>query len=141
MRVIRTEIDIDAPPAAVWAALTDFASYPAWNPFIPEASGVVAAGEILTLRMVSDGRSRTFTPEVLAVRENAELRWLGVLRWRWLFSAEHLFSLSPTSNGTRLVHAERFDGVLVPLLRKMITQAERDFRSFNAALKERVESG
>jgi hypothetical protein len=139
MRVITTRTEIDAPPAAVWAALTDFAGYPAWNPFIQEAAGTLAVGETLTLHMVPGvGRPQTFTPKVLAVRENAELRWRGALRWRWLFSAEHVFQLSAAGKRTRLVHGETFRGVLVPLLRHMITQTEYDFRAMNAALKERV---
>jgi hypothetical protein len=140
MRVISTEIEIDAPPAAVWAVLTDFAGYPEWNPFITDASGTLAVGEVLTLRMLPSGKPQTFTPEVLAVREDAELRWLGALRWSWLFSAEHRFALSSVGDGTRLVHSEVFRGVLVPLLRRMIDQTERDFRALNEALKERVES-
>jgi hypothetical protein len=141
MRVIRTETEIDAPPAAVWAALTDFTAYPEWNPFITEAAGTLAVGETLTLRMVpGEGRAQTFTPEVRAVREHAELAWLGALRWSWLFSAEHRFTLSAVGGATRLVQSEVFRGALVPLLRTTIDQAERDFRSLNAALKERVES-
>lgn len=140
MRVIRTEISIDAPPATVWAVLTDFAGYPDWNPFITNAEGTLAVGEILTLRMVPGGKPQTFTPEVRAVRENEELRWLGALRWSWLFSAEHRFALAPVGDGTQLVHSEVFRGLLVPLLRAMIDQTERDFRELNAALKERVES-
>jgi len=140
MRMITTETEIDAPPAAVWATLTDFAGYPAWNPFIREAAGTIAVGELLTLRMFPGiGRPQTFTPEVLAVRENAELRWLGTLRWRWLFSAEHLFQLSAAGDGTRLVHSEVFRGALVPLLGHVIRQTEHDYLALNAALKERVE--
>jgi hypothetical protein len=90
--------------------------------------------------MLPSGKPQTFTPEVLAVREDAELRWLGALRWSWLFSAEHRFVLSSVGDGTRLVHSEVFRGVLVPLLRRMIDQTERDFRALNEALKERVES-
>lgn len=141
MRVIRTETEIDAPPAAVWAVLTDFAAYPEWNPFITEASGTLAVGEILTLHMEpGNGRAETFTPEVRAVRENAELVWLGALRWSWLFSAEHRFTLSEVGGATRLVHSEVFRGLLVPLLRTTIDQTEKDFRALNAALKDRVES-
>ena len=139
MRVVHTETEIDAAPEAVWAVLTDFAAYPEWNPLITNASGTLAVGETLTLRMVPGGKPQTFTPEVLAVRENAELRWRGALKWSWLFSAEHRFALSAVGDGTRLVHSEVFRGVLVPLLGTTIDQAERDFRAFNAALKERVE--
>ena len=141
MRVIRTETEIDAPPAAVWAVLTDFADYPEWNPFITEASGTLEVGEILTLRMVPGvGPAQTFTPEVRTVRENAELVWLGALRWSWLFSAEHRFAMSEVGGATRVVHSEVFRGVLVRLLRRMIDQTERDFRAMNTALKDRVES-
>lgn len=142
MRVIRTETEIEAPPAAVWAVLTDFDGYPAWNPFITEASGTLAVGETLSVHMVpGDGRPQTFTPEVRAVRENTELVWLGALRWSWLFSAEHRFTLSEVGGATRFVQSEVFRGVLVPLLRTTIDQTERDFRTMNAALKDRVESG
>jgi hypothetical protein len=140
MRVIRTETSIDASPASVWEVLTDFAGYPEWNPFITNAEGTLAVGEILTLRMMPGGKPQTFTPEVRVVRENEELRWLGALRWPWLFSAEHRFALTPVGDGTRLVHSEVFRGLLVPLLRTTIDQTERDFRKLNAALKERVET-
>ncbi|MGB3440930.1 MAG: SRPBCC domain-containing protein [Actinophytocola sp.] len=141
MRVIRTETEIDAPPAAVWAVLTDFAAYPKWNPFITEASGTLAVGEILSVHMVPGGdrKPETFTPEVRSVREHTELVWLGALRWSWLFSAEHRFTLSEVGGATRFVQSEVFLGILVPLLRTTIDQTERDFRTMNAALKERVE--
>jgi hypothetical protein len=80
------------------------------------------------------------TPEIVALRENTELRWRAVLWWPWVFGAEHQFALSATGDGTRVVHSERFFGVLVPLLGKLIAQTERDFAALDAALKDRVES-
>jgi hypothetical protein len=140
MREIRTEIEIAASPAEVWAVLTDFGRYRVWNPFIVEAAGTLAVGETLTLSMSSGGAPpREMTPTVIALRENAELRWRGVLWWPWVFGAEHRFVLTENGAGTRLVHSERFFGVLVPLLGRLIAQTERDFRDLNAALKERVE--
>ncbi len=140
MRVISAETEIEAPPAAVWAVLTDFAAYPEWNPFITEASGTLAVGEVLTLHMVpGTGRPHTFTPVVRAMRENSELVWFGALRWAWLFSAEHRFGLSEVGDTTRFTQSEVYRGVLVPLLRTTIDQTERDLRAFNVALKERVE--
>ena len=140
MREIRTEVDIEATPAEVWAVLTDFNAYPEWNPFITEAAGTLEVGEILTLHMVpGEGRAQTFTPSVRVVRENAELVWLGALRWSWLFSAEHRFELSEVGAATRVVQSEVFRGVLVPLLRRLIDQTKRDFWSLNEALKDRTE--
>jgi hypothetical protein len=44
MRELRREIVIDAPPERVWAAVTDFAAYPEWNPFIRRISGELREG-------------------------------------------------------------------------------------------------
>jgi uncharacterized protein YndB with AHSA1/START domain len=37
-KTVSATIQIDAPPATVWAALTDLAAYPQWNPLFPEAT-------------------------------------------------------------------------------------------------------
>ena len=48
---IHTEIDIDAPADRVWAILTDFASYPSWNPMIPRLSGQLSVGARLDFKL------------------------------------------------------------------------------------------
>ena len=46
MKTVSATTQIDAPPMAVWAVLTDLSRYPEWNPLFREASGEVrsAAG-------------------------------------------------------------------------------------------------
>ena len=39
MKEVFSEIDIQAPAERVWQVLTDFASYPEWNPFIRRING------------------------------------------------------------------------------------------------------
>lgn len=58
MRSISATVDIEATPERVWAVLGDLAAYPEWNPFIRSASGKLAEGGRLTLRMVPAGAGR-----------------------------------------------------------------------------------
>ncbi len=77
MKQLHSEIDIDAPAKHVWELLTDFASYPQWNPFIRSISGHPAPGERLQARLEPPGgRGMTFKPKVLTAEPNRELRWL-----------------------------------------------------------------
>jgi uncharacterized protein YndB with AHSA1/START domain len=66
MRSISTETVINAPCSTVWEILTDFASYPSWNPFIRRISGRVEAGGRLSVEIKPPGRSAMiFRPRVL----------------------------------------------------------------------------
>ncbi len=80
MRELRSEIDIGASAARVWAILTDFDSYPEWNPFILELKGELREGAQLSVKIQPPGRkAMTFRPTVRAVEPERELRWLGKL--------------------------------------------------------------
>ncbi len=131
MRAISATIDIAATPQQVWAVLADLDSYPQWNPFIRSASGQLAEGATLTLRLVpAQGRAMTFRPKVLAARPGELLRWIGRLIMPGIFDGTHQFALEDT---------ETFRGVLVPFTGKTITQTEADFRALNQALRRRAE--
>ena len=52
-RLIKTETIINAPAEEVWAQMTDFASFPSWNPFVREAEGRLEPGERLKVRSSS----------------------------------------------------------------------------------------
>ena len=80
MEELHSEIEIKASAERVWELLTDFASYPEWNPFIRQISGEPITGERLEVRIEPPGgRGMTFRPTVLNVEDNRELRWLGHL--------------------------------------------------------------
>jgi uncharacterized protein YndB with AHSA1/START domain len=68
MKELHSEIEIDAPAERVWHLITDFASYPQWNPFIRTISGPPTPGERLEVRIEPPGgRGMTFpTQESLA---------------------------------------------------------------------------
>lgn len=140
---IFTEIEIQGTPAQVWAVLMDFAAYPDWNPFVRRIEGNAEPGSRLQVVLSPPGGSAmTFKPKVLAANASQEFRWLGHLLFPGIFDGEHRFELHDLGNGrTRFVQAERFRGILVPFLRKMLnTKTQDGFHQMNAALKARVEA-
>jgi|SRR5680860_543369 len=143
MREIRTEAVIDASPERVWRELTDLESYPGWNPFIAEASGVIEDGNRLKLRMTPPGgRAMSFKPRVTKSDPARELRWLGHLGVRGVFDGEHYFQLEELPDGqTHLLHGEKFTGITVGLFGGMLEKTERGFGQLNEALRERCEGG
>ena len=142
---LRTEIEIAAPIDRVWAILSDFAAYPSWNPMIVALEGTLALGAPLVARMRPPGSTRemTFKPHVSALDPGERFAWLGSLPIPGLFAGEHSFELSSLApQRVRLLHGERFRGLLVPLLRKSLDGATRaGFVAMNEALKARAEAG
>jgi hypothetical protein len=102
MKTVSATIQIDAPPEAVWAVLTDLGRYPEWNPLFREASGQVAAGNRIKLRSVhpANGRLMTVQPKITVADPGAELSWVASLPG--IISGEHRFTLTPADGGTRL---------------------------------------
>ena len=142
MKEIHSEIEISAPAERVWQILTDFASFPKWNPFIQRVSGEIEIGARLEVNLQPTGaRSMTFRPTVLKVEPNRELRWLGRLLIPKLFDGEHSLSIEPLGeNRVRFIQHEIFRGVLVPLMSGSLDRdARRGFEDMNTALKARAE--
>jgi hypothetical protein len=143
MDEIVTEIEIDASPDAVWAVLTDFASYPEWNPVL-EIDGEPTESERLEVTAgYENTRPMTFRPTVLVANEPTEFRWQGRLFVPGLYDGEHRFVLTALDDGerTRLIHAETFRGALVGFINRRIgDDVETGFKQMNEALKQRVES-
>ena len=93
MTHLRTKISITAPPERVWHLLTDFVSYPQWNPFIRRVRGELREGAQLEVYLQPSGaRGMTFRPRVLKVEPDRELRWLGHFLIPGLFDGEHIFT-------------------------------------------------
>ncbi|WP_036247445.1 SRPBCC domain-containing protein [Methylobacter sp. BBA5.1] len=140
---LQTEIEIDAAPDRVWAILTDFASYPAWNPFIKYVHGIPRPGARLEVRIQPSGaRGMTFRPSVLAAEPGRELRWLGHLLLPGVFDGEHRFEIEPLAAGNVLFRqSEQFSGLLVPIFRNSLERdTKRGFEELNRALKARAEA-
>lgn len=142
MKKINTEIEIAAPPEAVWGVLADFAAYPEWNPFMCSVSGEAVVGSRLVARMQpTEGKAMTFRPTVTAVEPEQHLEWVGRLGLPRLFDGRHRFTIERTSGGTKFIHSEEFTGLLVPLLWQRIVDGTRGgFEAMNQALQTRVEA-
>jgi len=139
MKTMSATIQIDAPPEAVWAVLTDLSRYPEWNPLFREASGQVAAGNRIKLRSVhpANGRLMTVKPKITVADTGAELRWVSSLPG--IISGEHRFALTPADGGTWLEQSETLRGLLTAFPGKTLANAEASFQALNEALKKRAE--
>ncbi len=143
MNHLHTEISINAPPERVWHLLTDFSSYPQWNPFIRRAIGEPREGARLEVYLQPSGaRGMTFRPRILKAEPDRELRWLGHFLLPGLFDGEHIFTIEPLeAGGVRFVQREIFTGLLVSLFALWLEKdTRRGFEEMNRALKTRAES-
>ena len=142
MKELRSEIEIQASAERVWQLLTDFASFPQWNPFIRSARGEVKVGAPLEVHIQPSGASgMTFKPTVLKAESNHELRWLGRLLIPGLFDGEHIFTIETLgANRVRFIQREVFTGLLVAILAGSLdSDTRRGFEEMNQALKTRAE--
>jgi len=144
LKELRSEIEIDAPVERVWQTLTDFSSFPTWNPFIRRIEGELRLGSRLEVFIQPTGtKGMRFRPTVRRLEPGREVRWLGRLGIPGLFDGEHIFEIEPAGAGrTRFVQREVFRGLLVPLLtRSLDRDTKRGFEEMNRALKGRAELG
>lgn len=142
MQTIHTDVEIEASPEQVWAVLSDFESYPEWNPFITSIKGAPQTGTKLEVILQAKGKKpQTFKPEVTQAEPNRVFEWLGHLGIKGIFDGRHHFQLEATDNGTHFVQREEFSGVLVWPILKMVGEAtEGGFHAMNLAIKERAEA-
>ena len=143
MHAIRTECVIPASAAKVWAVLSDFASYAAWNPLNVSATGEAKVGAkvamvFLDLSRPGSGATIRQTVTLAACAPERELAWTGSVPL--LFSGRHGFLLTQRDGGTHLVHTESLSGLIPAGWSK--ARVERDFvphyEAVNRALAARV---
>ena len=139
---LRSEVEINAPIARVYDVLTDFGSYPEWNPFLTSLSGKLEIGQKLALEMsLPEGQTYLLKPLLTRVTENAELRWQGRFVFPVLLEAEHFFLLSERqASVTRVVQGQNFSGFLLRFAGNSLTLAARGSVYLNQALKKRAEA-
>jgi hypothetical protein len=140
---LHTEIEIDAPAQTVWDVLVDFPSYGSWNPFVTHIEGTLAPKARLRVKLKPPGGpAMKIRPQLVEVEPGKRFEWVGHLGIRGLFDGAHRFEVIPLSaERTRLVQAEHFNGILVPLVRKLLDGKTRQgFEAMNEAVKRRAET-
>ncbi|MHB1729988.1 MAG: SRPBCC family protein [Leptospirillum sp.] len=86
-REIETTIDIHAPVVDIWQILTDLQRYGEWNPLVVQAAGSLTVGQRLELSVQLPGSRPThFSPMLIALVPEREIRWIGVLGVAALFA-------------------------------------------------------
>ena len=139
---LASSIDIDGSQEEIWSVLTNFASFPNWNPFMRWIKGDLKKGAKLEVRIQPSGtRGTTFKPTILKVDPQKELRWIGHLWIQGLFDGEHILRIVPIGkNKARFEQIEIFTGLFVRLLSGSLDRDTlRGFKEMNKALKEQVE--
>lgn len=140
---IRTIIEIDASPEVVWRVLTDTAAYPDWNGFIIEWTGALELGARQSvLLQLAGGKPQRVRPRIVALETGREVVWLGRLGVSGLLDGRHRFAVEPLADGrTLLRHEETLAGALVPVLRRLLTEATpAGFERMNRELAARAEA-
>lgn len=142
MAVYRTAFRIEAPSHVVWAALTDFESYPEWNPSVPSIAGDLEVGSTVSLTLAMPRRpSPQVKAQLTEVEPQRRLRWHGNVGADWLFAGDRDFVIEPEGDGAaRVTHVEDVHGSLFPVFRLVMGSAiQQHHDGFNSALKQRAE--
>ena len=120
--------------------MSDFDSFPAWNPFLTSASGQLREGSRLDVTIhPPGGRPMHFKPKLLRVQPNQEIRWLGRLFMPGIFDGEHSRLIASNADGCTFTQRERFSGVLTFVPGKLFARTHSGFEAINLALKQRCE--
>jgi len=139
MITYETETTIDAPPAAVWKHLIDFARHDEWSRHF-KLRGEPAVGARGRVEFELFGRASGAPVVIRTADAGRELRWSGGPKG--IVFGSHYFLMEALDGGsrTRFRHGESFSGVLAPLVWALLkAQLGPSYEGFNQDLKLRVE--
>ncbi len=66
---------INAPKETVYDIVSDIENYKAWNPWICDAKGIVAPGEVVTVTAVMGNKRPKFKHKILAINKPDFFHW------------------------------------------------------------------
>ena len=133
-------IAIGATAEAVWALVSDAASYATWNSTVDRIAGVFAPGATVALY----ARSMPNRPFKLAVKRFEPPRLMMLVGGMplGLFVGTRRLEVTPDGGGRcRFEMEETSRGLLAPLMARLIPDQQPAFDAFAADLKRRAERG
>lgn len=140
MREVKTELEIAAPPDAVWRGLLDKSCWARFSDFCDKDPACpIAEGQSFTFGLRLLGLPAVpIKVRVDRLVPNQELRWVGKIPG---FRGEHYFLLEPLgTDSTKLVHGELFSGPLGEAYDRMFHQlTQSTYAAFNVGLALHVE--
>ena len=141
MRVLTSEIVIDAPADFVWRVLVDFESYREWNPVEIDVRGEARVGAALEhTSKLPNRKPMSFRATIVEAEPPRALAWRGRIFVPGIFDVRHHFEIDPLGvDQSRLRQFEHFSGVLVPFTPGVLRDTKAAFELANAAIKRRAE--
>lgn len=125
---------IDAPPAAIWAVLTDAARLRDGPTGLRALEGEIAPGARLMLESEAQP-GRRFALRVTEMDAPRRMVWRGGMPLG-LFTGTRSFVLVPDGDGTRLTLSERFTGPMAPLIFRSIPDLTPSMQRFALGVAE-----
>lgn len=137
---IRTSLLLDAPIADVWAVLSDVPGWAAWTSVMTRVRGEPRVGGRISFRIAIPGLPTLPIDATYTVASPERgLAWRGGIPG--VLVGVHAMALERAGDGTRVLHHERFTGLLaVPVIGPVGKRIQRAYQTFNDDLRRRVES-
>ena len=135
--VVDTQIDIAAPPATVWTALTDVDRWTQWNDVIDEArlDGPLAVGSVIRWRT----SGLTLASTLVTVEPERAIGWDGTDQG---IRGLHDWRIEPADGGARVFVSESMSGGAASAdPAKMQGDLQTMLDTWLARLKARAERG
>lgn len=129
---------IAAPPAKVWALLTDAAGFPKWNSTVTSIEGPIALGQKLKVRVPSAPK-QTFGPKVAELEPEKRMVWRD--GFAPMFQGVRTFTLTPAGGGTDFSMVEVFSGAMLPMIAGSLPDFVPIFETYASDLKRAAERG
>lgn len=132
-------VDIGASPEQVWTILTDFPSYPIWNPFIYPVKGTPRPNSPLEITLHPGTGPVTYQASVVSAQPNRELSWTGQILSAGVYAVTFLFTIEPVPGGGARLEAREYGKGVAPVSWWVEGDIPRGLDQMVKALRNRAE--